>query len=269
MFTKKRRGYVRKGRGRKVAFKKQKQKGISLAVKKYVNRTIHKTIENKQTALAGAFDFGSVSQNPSLNVYPMLPYAGYGSMPQGVTQGSRTGNSITVRKLMLNYVLRPNPYSVSTNAVPMPVEIMLFLGNLRQEKGVLPISTDFAQLFQLGGTSVAPTGSLVDLLKPINEDFWHISKKWSHKIGYANQSSVPNTSNFNFTNNDFKLNVVRKMNITKLVPKILKFDDSGSTVRGNNLFFFFQSINSDGTVSGATSTPAHIDFYLSLEYEDA
>jgi len=55
----------------------------------------------------------------------MLPYTGYGTIPQGVTQGTRIGNTVKVKKLMLSYVLRPTSYNATFNAFPQPVEVDL------------------------------------------------------------------------------------------------------------------------------------------------
>jgi len=248
----------------------RKTGGVTKAVKRYVKRTFASQTENKRANINSAATFGNVAHNATLNAYPMLPYTGYWSIGQGVTQGTRIGNQVKVRKLMLNYVLRPMPYNATTNVVPQPTEVDLFLGYLNQNSGTLPVAADISNLFQSGAGVAAPVGTLRDLISSINADYWTIKKRWRHKIGYAayggTGTDAPSQS---YTNNDFKLNVVKKLNITNLVNKNLKFNDATSSVQGKNLFFMFQAVASSGGAFSATTTPCNIEFWIDLEYEDA
>jgi len=218
---------------------------------------------------AGA-SFGNVLESPDLSAYPMLPYTGYGTIPQGITQGARLGNEVRVKKLMLNYVLRPTPYSALTNPFPEPVEVDLFLGYVNQVPGFLPVPGDFTYLFQNGSSSAAPAGTLRDLISTVNKDYWTIKKRWRHKLGYASNNGTGSIANLQFSNNnDFNLNVVRKMDITKLVSKKLKFLDAANTLQGKNLFFFYQAVSANGGQSSSTTLSCNIEFWIDLQFEDA
>jgi len=247
----------------------RKGSSVSVAVKKYVKSTIHKNMENKSKLIGLSNTFGSYLQDLTLNALPLLPYTGYMTISQGVGASDRVGNSIRVRKLTLSYSLHPTPYDATTNNLPRPLEIVFYLGHTRDSPGILPTSSDINIFFQNNNTTSAPTGSLFDLVTPINSDYFTIVKQWKHKIGYANQSSIPTTNSFNFTNNDYKYNVVKKLDLTKFASKLLKFNDNTATVQGKNLFLMYQTINCDGTISSASQITAIFNAVVCLDYEDA
>ena len=248
----------------------KKGSSVSVAVKKYVNRTIHKNVENKIKVLSGGFNFGSVSGSPTMNVIPMLPYTGNMLIDQGVKQGQRIGNTIKVRSLRFNYVLRPAVYDVTVNPAPVPCDIQMLFGNVKADPGLLPNATDFQSLFQLGNTSSPPIGYLTDLIQPYNNDYWDIRKTCLHKIGYSSITGTGGTASTQYlANNDYKFNVVRKIDLTKQCPKTLKFDDTGTSISGRNLYFMIQGVAANGVTLASTSKPMSIDFEVILEYEDA
>lgn len=258
-----RRAYQRKPRvGRKSS--------VSSAVKAYVKKAIHVDEENKMINTNASDDFGSITNSSTMNMYPILPYVGYSTLSQGVLSNNRIGNEVKIRKVMLKYVLRPNPYDVTTNTVPIPQVVDMYLGYVKQSPGFLPSATDLTYLFQNGSSSTAPAGNLNDLIYDINKDFWNVKKRWQHKIGYSAMTGTGgNAGNQYFQNNDFKFNVVKKLNITKHVTKTMKFTDAVASLQGTNLFFFYQTLRADGLATGATQTPVHIDFWIDVTYEDA
>ena len=259
--TRKTRAYRRKSKS---------TKKVSKSVKKYVKSQISRNIENKCINVNGGGSFGNIAESADMNVYPMLPYTGYGTIPQGVTQGTRIGNSVKVKKLMLSYVLRPLPYNASFNPIPQPVEVDMYLGYVNQVPGFLPVPGDFTYLFQNGASTAAPNGTLRDLISTVNTDYWTIKKRWRHKIGYAAYAGTGSDApSQQYTNNDFKLNVVRKMDITKLVNKNLKFLDAANTLQGKNLFLFYEAVASSGGAFSSTTLPCNIEFWIDLQYEDA
>jgi len=249
---------------------RRKTTGVSLAVKKYVKRTIATNVENKIVNFNQSLNFGSSDNNSTLYVYPILPYTGYGTIGQGITQGTRIGNQIKLRKVMLNYIIRPAPYDAVENTTPVPCEVEMYLGRVKSVPGELPNTADMGLLYQLGASTTGPSGDLSDVISDINTDYWLIKKRWRHKIGYSNNQGTGANNQFQFgANNDFKLNVVKKLNITKLCPPTLKFNDSNNTVQGPNLFFFYEAISATGASLAATQKPCHIDYWITIQYEDA
>ena len=268
---KKRRSYKKR-----TTYKKRSARGgkrssaVSSAVRKYVKSSIHKQIENKSIQAQGALVFGSVVNDPTMHMYPMTPYPGYIQLSQGITQSTRVGNEVRVRKVLLKYVICPNPYSATTNTSPRPCEIQMWLGFVKNASGFLPQATDVDNLFQYNSSDTLPLGTLMDLNQQINKDFWTIKKYWTHKIGFSSSNGTGNVAGSqSFNNNDFKLNAVRRLDITKIYPKVLKFNDNTSQLQGQGLFLFFQAVPADGSTFAGTQTPVQIQFQVDIDYEDA
>lgn len=259
-----------KTRGRKRGAARGRKSGVSLAVKKYVKRAIHVNVENKTQTVNYSGNFGNASANASLYTYPVTPYTGFMTVGQGITQNTRIGNEIKIRKAYLRYVLRPLGYNASTNVNPVPIQVEMFLGRTRLCPGDIPVAGDFTVLFQNGSSSIGPVGTLKDLISNVNTDYWTVKKRWSHKLGFGEYAGTGSIAQQQFfSNNDFKLNVVKKLDITKYYPKTLKFNDATNQVQGPGLFLWYQAISANGNDSGSTQLTANIDFWIDIQYEDA
>lgn len=254
--------------GKKSQRGKGKRSTVSTSVRKYVKKQIHKNIENKQSFVNNQIAFGSALESPDLNFAPILWYSGFHTLGLGVTDGARISNQVRIRKVMLKYVIVPLPYDAGTNTAPQPVHVQLFLGRVKQAKSVLPTSTDVGLLFNAGSTSYAPSGGLIDLNSDINTGYWDIKKVWQHKLGYSIDKNISTTYQ-EYANNDFKYNVVKKMDITQYVQKMVQFNDSTSSVQNGNLFFGYQAVSATGNATGATQLLCRMNYSVTITYEDA
>jgi len=259
---------------KKSAFKKGKRvyksKNVSTAVKTYVKRALGKEIENKSVQISFAGDFGNVIQAPDMHAYPMCPLSGYWSIPQNVLAGGRIGNQIKTRKAFLSYVIRPTVYNATTNAFPRACEIQMMLGYVKNTPCFSPVGVDISLLFNSGSTAYAPLGSLRDLIATVNTDYWVIKKRWSHKVGNSSIDGAGGSINYQYnSNNDFKMNVVKKIDMTKLVPATYQFNDASISPTSKNLFLIYQAISSTGEVLTATTLPMNIEFWIDYHYQDA
>lgn len=261
-------GMIRKKTFKKRVYKKKTYKPkVSTTLKNYVKKVVHAQIENKHINIEQARTFGS---NIADTIFPMTPYTGLVSLPIGTTQGTRIGNVVKTRRVTLNYVLRPTSYAAGLNDLPQPAQIVMFLGNYKQAPGILPTSLELSVLFDNGSGSLNPQGDLSDLIADINKEAWNIKKRWSHKVGMALHAGAGNQPNFSqFANNDFKYNVVKKMDITKMCPKTIKFNDSSGSNQGPNLFLFYEALQVNGGIFPAAQRPFAIDYWVKYEYEDA
>lgn len=244
---------------------------VSVGVKKYVKKMIHTQIENKSVQInPGPISFGNVLESPDFNAYPCLPCSGIWTINQSVGAGGRVGNIIKVRKVYLNYILYSNIYDAGTNANPSPQEVRLMLGYVKNTPSFPPIAGDIGQLFNSGSTSVAPVGNLKDLISVYNLDYWSIKKSWTHKIGFANNTGTgTNAATQGFSNNDFKLNVYKRLDITKYCVKTCIFNDTSATTNTKNLFFMYYAVRSNGGTSSNIDLPIRIDYTIDFVYEDA
>lgn len=261
-------------RGKRAYKKRGMAKGkkcvVSDCVKKYVKRALHANVENKCVQIQGGVSFGNINESPDFNAYPMCPLSGFWNIPQGVTQGTRIGNQIKPVKVFLNYVLRPNPYDATFNGRPRPTEVQLMLGYTKSLPTIIPGAADLTQLFQNGASVAAPIGNLRDLISIINTDYWVIKKRWTHKIGFAANTGTGADAGVQFgANNDFKLNAVKRLNITSMIPALIQFNDGGLTPTSKNLFFMYYAVAADGTTFSSTTLPTAIDYWVDFHYEDA
>jgi len=249
----------------------RKGSSVSVGVKNYVKRALHTAIEDKSVQInPGPLLFGNVLESPDFNAYPMLPLTTYWTINQGSGQGNRVGNIIKTRKVMLNYILNPVSYDAGVNPAPSPSEVRMMLGYVKNTPSFAPIAGDINQLFQAGSTSAAPVGNLKDLISVYNKDYWDIKKSWTHKIGFATNGGTGTSAiSQSFTNNDFKLNVMKRLDITKLVPKTCVFNDTSGTTNTKNLFFMFYAVSTLGATTSNITTPVRIDYWIDYVYEDA
>lgn len=266
-FTRKRRPVQRKRRTATKGKTAKLRKPVANAVKSIVNRTIHRNMENKiEQTLSANNTVSSYASNSSLFVVSCIPYT---AISQGVGQGDRIGNTIRTRKVMFNYVLKPSPYSASLNPTPIPQEVFIFFGKVKNAKPQAPISTDFAKLWQAGDSYHAPYSNLLDCIQDVNKDWFTVYKILRHKIGYAITSTAGMApSNEYYANNDFKFNVARKVNITKFTPKVVKFNDTTAQPTNDGLWMWAMCVNADGSGT-VNASPIQMDYTLNYEYEDA
>jgi len=265
-YTKKR-GYLRKRRN---YAKKAKVAKVSTAVKTYVSRALSRTIENKSVQVNGGFQFGNVLESPDFSPYPMAPSASYWTISQGVGAGARIGNAVKVKKVTLNYILRPTPYDAFSNVNPCPAEVQLMLGYVKQRPSEIPTNLDILRLYQNGSGISGPVGTLRDIITPINNDYWTIKKRWTHKVGFSiNDGTGGLAGQQYFANNDFKMNIKRSINITKYLPSHFRFDDTAAPTTTKNLFLLMTAVQANGSGGGAAQQFAAIEFWVDCIYEDA
>jgi len=260
-----------KRRGMKKTRAPRAQARVSDSIKTYVKSVVHSQIENKCVQInPGPVSFGNYLESPDFNSFPMAPLTGYWNINQGVGQGNRIGNIIKVRKTYLNYVLYAQPYNAGTNAVPQPSEVRLMLGYVKSTPTFSPIAGDIAQLFQAGSSSAAPVGNLKDLVSVYNVDYWSIKKSWTHKIGYASSTGTGGPADQQYlANNDFKLNVMKRIDITQHMPKTCVFNDTSATTNTKNLFFMYYAVGANGGTYTNITLPVRIEYWIDFHYEDA
>lgn len=246
------------------------KRGVTAAVKKYVKRTIHTNIENKcgyytQTQSISSY----VNSVNSLGAFPLTPFANNLQLLQGDGQAARTGNQVRTRKLVLSYVLYPALYNVTTNPYPVPQNIKIWIGYQKNAPMVQP--TDFSRFFQTGDTASAPTSNLEDIIKPVNSDVWCIKKQLTHKVGLASNTGSGGVITYGYmANNDYKMNAINKIDLTKYCPKVFKYSDAYSytPATGHGLFMMVEAVEATGN-TGGNGEPIKMKWWVDYVYEDA
>lgn len=269
-FFKKRPGIRRRPVRRARSTKKSGVRGVSVAVKKYVKRTVHAQIEDKDNSWGVTDNIGNIYASPSMNCFPTFLHP----TAQGSQAGQRVGNQIRVKTLIHKYVLFPTPYDLVQNPEPRPQEVILWWGRLKRSATETPTAADFARFFQFGANAISPTGDIRDVISYVNLDMFTIYATRRHKLGNSitNYDPAGVAKPYQFgANNDFKYNQVNTINLTKHMKKIQKYDDDTPPLVGqSNVFVWATTVNADGTLqTDPNIRPVQWYSYFNIKYEDA
>lgn len=245
----------------------RRAKKVSKSVKTYVKRVIHQNVENKRASTGGNNIITAYNVSSNILAIPLSPISTYLTIAQGVGQGDRTGNSIVLRKVVFRYVLTPSVYNASLNPTPTPQMVKFWFGYTRAAP--LTQSTSAVGFFQSGDTSITPGGYLSDMLRSINGDLFKMFTSRTFKLGNADYSGLGSQANQQYnTNNDYKLNHIGSIDVTKYMIKKVKFNDTtNNQSNGHGLFLYATTVRADGLTNSAN--PVTLDWWLDYEYEDA
>lgn len=241
--------------------------GVSSAVKSYVKRTISNNLENKTAYDEGTSVISAYNISTSLYAFPLHPYTAFTEIAQGVGAGTRVGNKIKLKKVLLKYILTPLPYNVTTNPIPAPNIIKLWFGY--QKNKPLERTPATPSFFQLGNIAAQPQGFLQDLIQATNKDLFKIYKTQTHKLGWSANNGTGGQSQYqNQQNNDFKMNVMKTINITRYMTKTVNFDDTNlNQTNGHGLYMYATCVRADGQTQA--TLPVNLQWWLDYQYEDA
>jgi len=267
----------KRGRPKKGYTKGGKKRGrppVSVkGIKRIVKATIARSLENKNRQYYNtgitippanstlAFDSG---------IIPLSPRASFIQVDQGTGNGGRIGNTITTKRVHFKGTLTPQPYDVTVNPFPCPVQVKLFIFYDKRDPTNIPTPALNADFFQFNNSTQGFTNDLVDLWAPINNDCYRVLYSRCFKLGYSNNSGTGiSAGNQSHTNNDFHLNCNFSINITKYLIKNVKYNDNNSIPTTRGLYAMFLPCLSDGTVTISTRRYAQLSFMIDYDYEDA
>lgn len=248
----------------RVVRKRAPKKSLAMMVRKEITKMAeHKT--NQFSTAYSILPYNGTSWSTS-NLFPVSPYSGFIAIAQGLGEGDRVGDRIRTVKAFLNVVMYPLPYNVTTNPSPIPQEVMLIIFGVKQND-ILP--TSLSGLFQTGNTSTAPVGSLVDLTRPFNKDVYQIYHRKIYKLGYAAAVGTGNVAGQQqYANNDYKYNVIKKIDITKSLPKIISYNDTTGIPFSKGVWCATMTVNADGSSQATTSVPVQMVYTIDYVYTD-
>lgn len=273
------RKYLKKrGNPRKKRFAKKMARGAgkrraSVAMRRLIQSEIAREIENKDTqsynlqktlvsVASPTFQDNIIQVGPNNNATEPLLIA------QGVGVNSRIGNKIKTKYMMLKGTLTPLPYDGTTNAQPQPVQVRLVLFYDKQNPSGEPQpSTNF---FQYAGANQGFLNDLTDLWRPVNKDRYRILASRSFKLGYAENTALGALNTYaNMANNDFKMNQNFRVNLTKMYPKIVKFDENNGDPTTRSLWMMFYYVSATGGAIPANQALVNVQWMVDYKYEDA
>lgn len=262
----------RNGKRRSYRKSTKKTKRISKGMRKAIVKVVRREEETKVSTWSGISYIGAYGANTSIQnqgFIPLTPYGTYVQIPQGTGQGERTGNQIRLVKVTFDYVVSATNYAATANPIPQPQELLIRLFSVKNTNALVQSAGNY---FQNGNASANPVGTLVDITRPVNNDLYTQYRFIRHKIGYAAWVPTPGLAPANgyYANNDFALNVVKKIDVTKYCPKLIRFNDNTTNATTRILQTFIECVNSDGSSAiSASVTPLVMTWTITISYKDA
>lgn len=243
---------------------------MKVAIRRELRREVE--VKSKQTYYGANGLYGPAAATfNSVNNVVVCPSSTVCDINQGTGEGARIGNQIRTRKLVYRGILCAKPYSGSTNPTPKPVEVRMVFYRQRNDPAVLPPSpsTDF---FQFNNTTNPIPDSLQNQIQVVNTDKYQVFMQRVYKVGWAlnattdaPSSSVPVNAQ---PNNDFSINCKFAIDLTKYLPKVIRYNDNNAEPTSAGLFCLFILAYADGTAIGNAAIPVELSSTLDFQYED-
>lgn len=241
---------------------------------------IYRASETKERRYANTSVAIGVMGNSSWNaagaagIFPLTPNTTSNKgidILQGTGEGNRVGNSIRVSKAVFRFYLSARGYDASSNPIPRPSVVKYWIVSVKQGidfndlADVQNLSLDFFE------TTNGTTGTFADLrdtMMPINNDKYVVHKTGEIKVGYADFTGTGNQTNSQFfANNDFKLYSKRSIDVTKYIPKQIRYVDNNSQPTTKPVWIIFSAYPADGSTAG-NELPVNMNQVYDFKYKD-
>lgn len=240
----------------------RKARKVSTAVRSYVRRAIHTNLENKcwisYAANQTVMSAGTSTPIYSINLLP-------NSLTQGVGKAGRIGNEINLRAGTIYGRVNLLPYNATTNPTPSPVLVRFFLVSCKQtNQPTMTSSVQFGSFFETGNTASLPQGNSLDMVLPVNNDFWTLYASKVVELGCTSTGSGFATGAI-YDNSKFSYGF--RFSFGKYVKRI-KYDDNTVPQINKNLYLLIQPIYADGSNTSGY-IPLEVHYCVKDTYEDA
>lgn len=242
------------------------------AINKIVKSTVGAMIETKEVRNSNA--------NASLYSYPFSPtlpsnYAlnniidtstTYQGIQQGTGEGNRLANLVIPTRFTYSFCL------TARAGVNSPLMARMFVVSYKFDLNNSTTNDIWSSLQQVnnnnffdnGNTSSGMSGTLTDLLLPINTDAYRVYKVKTYKLA---PSGLPTGTGGG--NNDFKYMIKKSINLLPYIQKKLRWNDTSSTSFNKKVFIIWEILAADGTTITDGSPIATISYSFNFKYKDA
>lgn len=267
-------GRRRPGR-RPTTFRRFKAKVRRASVKRVVKQVLARDVETKSAETGQQINRLYYPTNLAnfmvLNIMRISPG---NSLPinQGTGNGARVGNRCRIRRLMFNMQIRPRPYDNTDNNTPKPQVGKVVLFYMRKTPTAVNTTGNepVVDFFQLGNTTDAIKGQLIDQMQNYNTDKYRVFASRTFKVGFSQyEGDGLNSGSQAFANNDFKYAYQVKWDVTKYVPKLLRYNDDDVTPLSRALYAMVYYSPADGSTGSSTQIPLTCTWWVQCKYEDA
>lgn len=160
----------------------------------------------------------------------------YGNITQGTGAGNRIGNRISVVKhLVKGYV------SIAGSTVYQNIYIRMIC--LRAKQTTSTTASSYAGLFQLGNVATNPTGTLLDMIRSINKDYFTVYYSRTVLLGSADGTTSSLAMNNTVGNYRFTFDLTKVFGGSPI-----EFNDTGSYPQNKACYLAFVPCNANGAV---------------------
>jgi len=248
---------------------------------KKVNQIISRNVENKRTVTYASYlPVCVMNANSSVKQWYLQKdwNTKLFTLAQGVTQATRTGNQIKLKRWVIKGQITPKDTTAPDPGVNSLTNtytgyVDLFFGRKMDNNELNP---SLLELLQDGATSVSPSGIQAQIFQNINRDSYKIYYHKRFKVGMANSFGAVVAPN-----NDFNLVRSFGFDVTKYILKnaVIKYNDADNDpnnfmIRQLALFAYFTPCIGDMPTTN-TNPNANLQTYYNVsinsyaEYEDA
>lgn len=240
---------------------KKKPKSFALRVK----QVLHRLAENKCQvipSLNNAINFASTTVSPSF--ISLMP-----TPTQGTTSQNRISNEITVVKSTIRGFVNLLPYNATNNPLFSPVKVKMWLVSRQRSNRQIsgqPILQDWNQFFQQGNVALGFQSSLLDIMYPVNSDYWQLHAYRQVDLTYQ-LGGFNSIAGGSLISPSGKSTIPFSFDITKYLGK-LKYNDDGLYPTNKELYLVFQAVRSDGQPDPTTAQLAEFHYIIDHRFED-
>lgn len=207
------------------------KKSVKTVIKSMAERMYSPTYNND--VVSNIISYNTAVPSPPAILNLLNPLA---LITQGDGQGSRSGNQITLSKMMFRALVSdPRNSSLLTNSLVCKFVI----ARLRSSVNT-PVLSDFQSMFQDGNSTDAINNSLLQQFTPFNKDLWDIKKTIPFKLNNDGQQSWTPLNGFG---QYFQFSV----DVAKYLPKKILYNDTTVDPTNCGLYGFFLMADPSGT----------------------
>ena len=244
--------------------RKYRRKAKKSSFVKRVKKIIHSQVETKciqvYAPITNIAYAGSVSNPTYINLNP--------TPVQGGAQGNRLGNQIRITKAHFHGYVCMRPWATALNPMAMPTMVKMWICRRKasnQNSLGAPATADFAQFFQNGSSALGFQSSVVDMLLPINTDYWTVFATKTFTL--ANQLNPGGATATIVSGNNNSI-LPFSFHLQKHLG-LLRYNDSSTYPTNKELFCVLQTVWADGSTSSSFLTLAQMSYVYDVQFEDA
>lgn len=245
-------------KGHKKAFKpKRNYKKKTIALPQQIKNIVNKIVAHKEETKCQSYAIPSTG----LQVYAfgnLLEFNAtqvLGLITQGAAEGQRIGNRIDVT----SFVIRG--FVGLTTAIVSNIYVKIVA--LRLKAQVSSPNGNYNVLYQNGNSTLAPSGTLSDMMRDFNKDFFTIYQSKQFLLG----SNDAVTSVMPYNNS--KGTAMFKFDLSKHIKKVV-WNDSTSLPTNCGMYLAFIPCNADGSIiTLAQVSPYYTTCEVEMKYKDA